>query len=202
MVGDPPVDVFTAVTRMPAPTTFSVCASATEVEPTSTVVVITSPAPAAAARVVARRTHHRARVLALTDSAEEGEAMHTIAAGAIGYVVLDRDRPGAAVLALRRTLDGISYVSAPTLAQMVGRLRTPPDATGAPQAVPDLSAEERQILVMLAGGMTNHRVGRRLSISEGTVRNRLAGIYRKLQVERRSEAIAKWSRLCQQGAPR
>ena len=52
-----------------------------------------------------------------------------------------------------------------------------------------LSARELEILRLVAQGLSNKEIGSRLSITEGTVKNRLSAIYRKLGVSSRREAV-------------
>jgi pimeloyl-ACP methyl ester carboxylesterase/DNA-binding CsgD family transcriptional regulator len=52
-----------------------------------------------------------------------------------------------------------------------------------------LSEREREILECIAQGLTNHQIGDRLCISEKTVRNRITGIFEKLGVSSRAQAI-------------
>lgn len=195
LVGPLPPPVVSTVDRLGSATTVSVAASPGDVDPAATVVVAATSDPVSASRTIAERTSGRASVLLFTDVVDDRAAMEAVSHGVLGYVVLPHDRPGAGLLALHRVLRGESYASAHLLDGLLRALRQAPPPGPESAVVPALSAEEHQILLMLAGGMTNQRVGRRLSVSEGTVRNRLAAIYAKLQVERRSEAIATWSRL-------
>lgn len=55
-------------------------------------------------------------------------------------------------------------------------------------AVDNLTPRERAILAELAAGQTNAQIGRRLNLSEKTVRNQLSSIYMKLQVADRTQA--------------
>ncbi|MFZ0215486.1 MAG: LuxR C-terminal-related transcriptional regulator [Candidatus Dormiibacterota bacterium] len=52
-----------------------------------------------------------------------------------------------------------------------------------------LTAREVELLVAVAAGLGNKQIGRRLGISENTVRNHLSNIYRKIQVQDRSQAV-------------
>jgi DNA-binding NarL/FixJ family response regulator len=54
-----------------------------------------------------------------------------------------------------------------------------------------LTAREREILVLLAEGLTIHQIGRRLGISPRTVETHVAKLYRKLAVRTRIQAMAK-----------
>jgi DNA-binding NarL/FixJ family response regulator len=56
---------------------------------------------------------------------------------------------------------------------------------------PDLTEREREILDLVARGLGNHEVARRLDLSEKTVRNHMSAIFNKLGVVDRGAAIAK-----------
>jgi DNA-binding CsgD family transcriptional regulator len=58
-------------------------------------------------------------------------------------------------------------------------------------AIPDLTPRERQVLQLVAIGYTNGQIGRRLSISEATVRKHLEHIYERLQVTSRTAAVTR-----------
>ena len=64
-----------------------------------------------------------------------------------------------------------------------------PDRQG--QAFPDLTPREREILELIAQGLTNNAIAERLVLSPKTVRNQVSTIFRKLQVGSRGEAIAR-----------
>jgi two-component system nitrate/nitrite response regulator NarL len=53
-----------------------------------------------------------------------------------------------------------------------------------------LTSRERQIMLMVASGLSNKDVGRRLDLSEGTVKVHLYNIYRKLGVNKRTALVA------------
>ncbi|MPZ34665.1 MAG: alpha/beta fold hydrolase [Rhodospirillales bacterium] len=61
--------------------------------------------------------------------------------------------------------------------------------SAAPALLTDLTAREREILGLLAGGHDNREIARRLIISEKTVRNHISQILGKLGVHHRSQAI-------------
>lgn len=73
----------------------------------------------------------------------------------------------------------------------------PPEAPGAPagDAGADLSPREREILDLLAQGLSNKELARTLSVSENTVKTHLANLYAKLGVGRRTQALATAQRL-------
>jgi DNA-binding NarL/FixJ family response regulator len=61
----------------------------------------------------------------------------------------------------------------------------------AAQVFPELTAREREVLELVAAGLGNHEIARRLVLSEKTVRNHVAAILVKLQVPDRATAVAK-----------
>ncbi len=71
-----------------------------------------------------------------------------------------------------------------------GLLAAPLPAAGSGCCEP-LHARERQILALVADGVTNREIGRRLYLSEETVKWYLKGLYRKLDVENRTAAVAR-----------
>lgn len=56
----------------------------------------------------------------------------------------------------------------------------------------DLTRREFDVFRLMAQGETNHRIARRLSISEGTVKSHVKHILRKLGAANRAEAVARW----------
>ena len=56
---------------------------------------------------------------------------------------------------------------------------------------PDLTAREREVLSLLAAGVSNSQIATRLSLSPKTVRNNVSSIFSKLQVADRAEAIVR-----------
>jgi DNA-binding NarL/FixJ family response regulator len=57
-----------------------------------------------------------------------------------------------------------------------------------------LSPQERRVLELVAEGLTNKEVADRLSLSDNTVKNYLVSVFEKLQVKRRSQAVAMLAR--------
>jgi DNA-binding NarL/FixJ family response regulator len=58
-------------------------------------------------------------------------------------------------------------------------------------AFPQLTDRERDVLDLLAQGLTNSRIAGRLSISEKTVRNHVSNIFAKLAVADRAQAVVR-----------
>lgn len=68
-----------------------------------------------------------------------------------------------------------------------------PDNCGIPDPQPSLTCRERDILSLLAQGLSNKEIAAQLCLSEKTVRNRLSEILSKLGVRNRTQA-ALWAK--------
>ena len=126
------------------------------------------------------------KILILTSYAQEEQLFDAIRAGATGYVL---KRVGSEELI--RALEGIARGEStldPTLIRSVfDRLRETERATEA-QAFAVLSQQELRVLALLSKGKSNKEIARILYLSDGTVRNYVSNLMRKLNVESRVEA--------------
>jgi DNA-binding CsgD family transcriptional regulator len=59
-----------------------------------------------------------------------------------------------------------------------------------PQSLQLLTSRQRELLALVGAGLTNRQIGRRLQISEGTVRRHLENIFDRLSVTSRAAAVA------------
>lgn len=141
----------------------------------------------AARRII--ELHPDIGVLVLTMHEDDEALFSAMRAGARGYLLkgADRDEIVRAVLAVA---SGDAVYSGAVARRIVGFF-TSAHQTYAAQVFPDLTGREREILELLAGGLGNHEIARRLVLSEKTVRNNVAAILTKLQVPDRAAAVAK-----------
>ena len=133
-----------------------------------------------------------AKVLVLTMFEDDATVLSAVRAGASGYLVKGADAEQV-VSAVTAVADGHA-VFGPSLAGRVLQAFGAPGAAapGVADAVvdlPGLSAREREVLELLAEGLTNNEIGARLFISPITVRNHVSRILAKLQVRDRREAM-------------
>lgn len=120
-------------------------------------------------------------VLTAFDDADAAEA--AVLAGAAGYVVKDvRAQPLLetirAVAGGRRLLP--PHSGAAVISRIAERERE--------RHLPALTLRERQVLELIAQGMTNRQIGDRLGLAEKTVKNYVSGLLTKLGLERRTQA--------------
>lgn len=125
------------------------------------------------------------RVLILTAHESEQLIREVLGAGAQGYV-LKSDAGRILVGAVESLLDGRTFFTS-KVAQMVleGYLRSP----GQTEALPTLSAREREIVQLLAEGRSNKEVARELDISVKTAETHRSNIMRKMQFGSLSELV-------------
>jgi two-component system nitrate/nitrite response regulator NarL len=133
------------------------------------------------------------RVAVLTTSADEGDVIAALQAGANGYLLKDME-PDALVAALGDVVAGRTVVAAELTGVLARALRQESNGAAggarppAQAAFAELTPREMEILCHLAGGQSNKVIGAALGISEGTVKLHVKSILRKLAVRSRVEA--------------
>ncbi len=135
--------------------------------------------------------------LMLTSFDDEEALLDAIMAGAAGYV-LKQIRGSDLVSAVRTVASGQSMLDPTTTARLMRSLRADP-AEG-PALAPELaglSPRERDILTLIGDGLTNREIGKKLYLSEKTVKNHISRLLAKLGVQRRVQAAVLASHLAQ-----
>ncbi|MFE2521354.1 response regulator [Streptomyces mirabilis] len=133
--------------------------------------------------------------LMLTSFDDEEALLDAIMAGASGYV-LKQIKGSDLVAAVRTVASGQSMLDPTTTAQLMRSLRA--DPTEAPALAPELaglSPRERDILALIGDGLTNREIGKKLYLSEKTVKNHISRLLAKLGVQRRVQAAVLASQL-------
>ena len=128
-----------------------------------------------------------APVLALVADEEAGEA--ALSAGARGLLLRD-----ASAGQLRAGLEALAQgllVFEPALAPV----RPAPPRRAPPRGVDPLTPREREVLQLLAQGLSNKDIAARLTISEHTAKFHVNAVLAKLGVQRRTEAVVRAARL-------
>ncbi|MGW5464500.1 response regulator [Streptomyces sp. NPDC003996] len=133
--------------------------------------------------------------LMLTSFDEEDALLDAIMAGASGYV-LKQIKGSDLVSAVRTVASGQSMLDPATTARLMRSLRTDPAQTSSvPAELASLSPRERDILALIGDGLTNREIGKRLYLSEKTVKNHISRMLAKLGVQRRVQAAVLASHL-------
>jgi two-component system response regulator DevR len=121
------------------------------------------------------------RCIILTAYDDDEASRAAVLAGASAYVLKDI-RGQNLVDSIRRVAGGETLLRPDVTRQVVA------DLAGPVAAAPNLSLRERQVLDLIAEGMTNRQIGERLELAEKTVKNYVSGLLAKLGMERRTQA--------------
>ena len=122
-----------------------------------------------------------AHVLVLTTYDTEADILAALDAGAAGYLLKDAP-PEELFRAVRGAARGETVLAPAVAAKLVRRASSPG---------PVLTDREVEILELLADGLPNKELAKRLYVSEATVKSHLAHIYTKLGVDSRTAAVTK-----------
>jgi DNA-binding NarL/FixJ family response regulator len=128
-------------------------------------------------------------VLVLTMLEDDYSVFAAMRAGARGYVLKDADEE-----VIMRAIEAVVRVEAIFSPAIAGRMIDFFSAAHAkpPQsAFPELTAREREVLHLIAQGLSNTEIADRLFLSPKTVRNHITNTFDKLQVADRAQAIVK-----------
>jgi DNA-binding NarL/FixJ family response regulator len=125
-----------------------------------------------------------ARIVVLTSFSDRPRIIDALDAGAIGYLLKDAE-PEDLLRGVRAAARG-DWPLDPRAARLLL-------AGGEAAKGPTLSAREREVLALVTSGLPNKSIGRRLGITERTVKAHLTRIYQQLGVRDRTQA-AMWAR--------
>ncbi|MFF9101378.1 response regulator [Streptomyces rubrogriseus] len=120
------------------------------------------------------------RVLIVTTYDSDADTLPAIEAGATGYLLKDAP-PEDLADAVRTAAAGRTALAPAVADRLMSRLRTPGTT---------LTRRETEVLALVADGLSNQAIGRRLHLTEGTVKSHLARVYAKLDVDSRTAAVA------------
>jgi len=135
--------------------------------------------PAATARI--RKAFPQVQVIALTSFLEEDLVQRALQAGANGYLLKDV-HPDKLAKAIRDAHEGRPTIDS-AAAQVLAQAARQPPPVGT-----DLTPREREVLALLTEGMTNKKIAKALTLSDGTVRLHVSNVLSKLGVSNRTEA--------------
>lgn len=146
----------------------------------------------AAERIIA--VDPAARVLFLTTFADKEYISRALALGAKGYVI--KQDVASVVPALQAVMAGQTVLGAEAVANLsLGKqeeqTRKDPSKP-VPRRFQTLTDREREIVALVADGLDNQAIARRLCLSEGTVRNHISAILAKTNLANRTQLAVEW----------
>jgi two-component system response regulator DevR len=130
----------------------------------------------------------RTRFVILTSFCNDAAIFDAIAAGVDGYL-LKEDDTDSLLEAIRDIANGHSVLAPSVTKRVLGNIQRG-NADAPLRRLQSLSRQEHRIIECISQGMTNKEAANELHLSEKTVKNYLANAMQKLQVGRRTEAVA------------
>jgi DNA-binding NarL/FixJ family response regulator len=134
-----------------------------------------------------RVEHPETAVIVLTMDSDDDSIFAALRAGARGYLLKEADG-----LDIERAIDGVARGEAVFGAGIAERVLAFFASGRRPAAspFPQLSPREHEVLELIAQGLDNPQIARRLVLSDKTVRNRVSDILAKLHARNRAEMVA------------
>ena len=129
------------------------------------------------------------RILMLTTFDFDEYAFAGLAAGASGFLLKDTP-PQELLFAIRAVHAGDSVVAPSTTRRLIDRfVPLLPAGAPLPSGLAELTEREREVLVLVAGGLSNAEIATRLFLSEATVKTHVGRILAKLGLRDRVQAV-------------
>ncbi|WP_433280856.1 response regulator [Micromonospora sp. CA-244673] len=140
-------------------------------------------------RICARQAGHRPRVLVLTTFDTEADAFAALRAGASGFL-LKNVPPEDLLAAIRVVAEGDSVVAPSITRRLLDRFagQLGPAPTEDPRLA-QLTEREREVLLLVAQGLSNAEIAARVHVAEATVKTHVGRILAKLQLRDRVQAV-------------
>lgn len=124
------------------------------------------------------------RVIALTSFVEDEKVIPAIQAGAVSFLLKDVS-PNDLMEAIRAAYQGEARLHPAVMRRLMAQVAAQP---AAPQsAAPDLTEREREVLALVAQGLSNREIAGQLVISEKTVKTHISSLLGKLGQEDRTK---------------
>ena len=139
-----------------------------------------------ATRRILRTSPHIA-ILVISMFEDEDSVFAALQAGARGYLL--KGALKAEILRSIRAVVSGEAIFGPAIARRLMQYFAAPRPSAPPDAFPELTEREHEILELIARHETNPEIAKRLHLSPKTVRNHVSNIFTKLQVADRAQAI-------------
>jgi DNA-binding NarL/FixJ family response regulator len=134
--------------------------------------------------------HPGTQVVVLTTFADDASILAALRAGALGYLTKDAGRAQIA-RALRTAAAGQAVLDPAVHARLLAAASNPPSPPPAPTTLPDgLTGREAEVLALIAEGLTNAQIARRLYVTEATIKTHINHLFTKAGLHDRAQAVA------------
>ncbi len=126
-------------------------------------------------------------VIVVTMFEDDDSVFAAMRAGARGYVLKGADQDEI-LKVIRAVASGEAHFG-PKIARRLMSFFSAPKPAAPSEALPELTAREREVLDLIARGRNNQEISKEFYLSPKTVRNHISNIFTKLQVADRAQAI-------------
>jgi DNA-binding NarL/FixJ family response regulator len=140
-----------------------------------------------------RSRRPQTQILMLSSCTDEEAVVASLAAGASGYLTKDSE-PEQLIEAIDTVAHGGALLDPAAIQTLLTWMRRG-DTASTSDPLAGLSAQERNILPLIAEGKTNRQIATKLSLSEHTVKTYISNMLQKLHLARRAELAALIARL-------
>ncbi|RUU93365.1 response regulator transcription factor [Mesorhizobium sp. M7A.F.Ca.MR.176.00.0.0] len=158
---------------------------ASTVRPDILLLDISLPGGGLAAAVSILANHPTQKIVMLTVSEANADVANALNAGVRGYVLKGVGSRGLADI-LRNVAAGETYLTPTLSARLLSDLRSP--ANGIADRLRQMTERQTEILRLVAEGLSNKEVARRLNLHEKTIKHHMTRVMSKLSVRNRTEA--------------
>lgn len=125
-------------------------------------------------------------VLALTTYDDDEWVFDALQAGAEGYLLKDLP-PDQLIQAIKGTMQGNAYIDPKVTRKVIKQTQSPVEHIESRIDL-DLTDREKEVLILIAHGLSNADIAEQLFLSEGTIRNYTKSLFKKLDVTTRTQA--------------
>jgi DNA-binding NarL/FixJ family response regulator len=129
-----------------------------------------------------------ARVLILTTFDLDEYVYEALRAGASGFLLKDRP-PEELVAAVRVVASGEALLAPSVTRRLIEEFASRPKAPTPPRELDELTDREREVLVLMARGLSNAEIAARLFLAETTVKTHVGHVLQKLRLRDRAQAV-------------
>jgi DNA-binding NarL/FixJ family response regulator len=143
----------------------------------------------AATQRLAERGPAKTRVLMLTTFDEDQLVYEAMRAGASGFLL--KSAPPARLTEAIRVIAAGEALLAPSITRRLVEdfVHRPPPSATAPAELAELTDREREVLALIARGLSNHEIASELVVSEATVKTHVNRVLSKLNLRDRVQAV-------------
>ncbi len=136
-----------------------------------------------------KATHPDVRVLIVTTFDLDDHVYDALQAGAAGFLLKDA-RPTELIAAVRAVAAGDALIAPQVTRRLIEAfVASRPRETVGAERLAGLSEREREVLLLLATGLSNREIAAAMSLSEATIKSHVAGVLGKLGVRDRVQAV-------------